>query len=177
MKLWIASELDRAELIRLGLTVAAMIIFSLLILWLKSDIDRRAQTLQRLRREYAVTVQTSAIGSTLKIDFEQARPFLKALENMLPTKDLLLQLPKDFAAFASRQGTTFGSLFGAEHNGVDGAPGSVEITLTAQGQYDGIAAFIRAISQSRYLIRLTRIDLTERSGVYEAKIFGAVYFQ
>lgn len=166
--------------IEIGLWVVLILFFGSLFWWLSSDLSRRAGDFQQQRQEVKARVEAIQSFTVLKAEFLRAKPYSSVLENILPTRDQLIELPKFFASLAGKYKVDFSSNFGAETMGQNGLPSSIGVTMTMSGPYDQLVNALRALERERFILTWDAIDLLiggEKSGAYRASLSARVFFR
>ena len=166
---------DKKELLHFWVTLGVVALLGLLTFLLGADMSRLANKIQQAREEHAGRVAAVSAFATLQSDAIRARPYSNALENILPTKDNLIEFPKEMKELGRRNGIDVAITFGAEAQSSGKSPGSIRFAMTADGSYDGIVAWMSAVEHSRYIVGWNSVDVVEQKGRYHASIDGRVF--
>lgn len=143
--------------------------------WLGYDMQTIVEGITKERRSILEEQRTIQSITTLKSGFDEAKGYVDILERLLPTKDALINFPKEMNELGRQQNIEATVSFGTETAGNESSPGSIQFLLNARGAYDAIANFLKAVEESRYLVAWDNIDISEHAGKYEAKINGKVF--
>jgi Tfp pilus assembly protein PilO len=166
---------DKKELRGFWVTIGAVVILVAITTWVGFDLYQLALTVQQERQERAERVAAAHALATLQSDALRAQAYRSTLENILPTKDTLIQFPKEIVALGKEGGEDVGVTFRTETASTEKTPGSIQFAMTVDGSYDEIAAFISRVERSRYIVAWDTIDVSEQKGRYRATIDGRVF--
>ncbi len=166
---------DKKELRSLWITLGAMAIAVALIIWVGYDVARLAKTVQQERSTQAERAMTTTALATLRADAFRAGAYRSTLENMLPTKDNLIQFPREMIALGKQANVEVAATFGSETPSTEKNPGTIRFAMTVDGAYDAIDAFLGSVERSRYIVAWDTIDIVEQKGRFRAIIDGRVF--
>ncbi len=166
---------DKKELRSVWITVSVVVALIVCIVFVGYDITRLANTVQQERKTQAEREAAARAIATLQDDALRAKQYRSTLENMLPTKDNLIQFPREVAALGKQYGTDVGVTFGSEIGSTEKAPGTIRFAMSVDGAYDAIVAFMGAVERSRYIVTWDTVDVAEQKGRYHATIDGRVF--
>lgn len=165
-------------LIRLGAALAIILGLLTFIMVLNSDLNKRLSRLNDYKAELQSREAAIGLLTQLKSDAERAEPFFSVLKNSLPSRDDLVLFPRELERFAKQYEVDFGFSFGEEAVGSASSPSAVKFTIVLEGQYDNLLAFLKAVEQSRYYIRLSSIDISRKEeGKFGLISSGEVYIR
>ncbi len=166
---------DKKELRGLLITAGVVVMLALLATWVGYDLRRLALEVQRARQEWQSRVAAGNALATLQSDAVRAQPYRSTLENILPTKDNLIQFPREMAALGKQGGADVGVTFGNEFASIEKTPGTIRFAMTIDGSYEAITAFMGGVERSRYIVAWDAVDISEQKGRYHATIDGRVF--
>lgn len=166
---------DKKELRRLWITIGAVAALIALTAWVGYDLKRLALIVQHERQERAERGAATTALATLRSDALRAKQYRSTLENILPTKDDLIQFPREMAALGKQGGVDVVVTFGAETASTEKTLGTIRFAMTVDGSYDAVAAFMGVVERSRYIVAWDAVDITEQKGRYHATIDGRVF--
>jgi len=148
-----------------------------LTIWLSGDLSRRAERIQNKKNEIASRSEKLGALAILKSDFESAKPYFSILDNILPTKDQLIRLPREFEDLAKANKINFGANFGEELASSEFAPGSIGFNFSITGSYDRITSFIKSAESGRYILDFGTFDISESGDGFKGALLGKVFSQ
>lgn len=166
---------DKKELRWLWITIGIVAAFIVLTIWVRYDISRLADAVRRGREGQAERAAAATALKTLQADALRAKPYRSTLENILPTKDNLIQFPREIVALGKQSGVDVAVTFGSETASTEKTPGSIRFAMAVDGTYDAIGVFLGAVERSRYIVAWDSIDVTDQKGRYRATIDGRVF--
>ncbi|MBI4034005.1 MAG: type 4a pilus biogenesis protein PilO [Candidatus Brennerbacteria bacterium] len=133
-----------------------------------------AATRQELN-ERSAALQSLA---SLRSDYaSKGQPYLNVLRNVVPQKDELIDLPKDFQAIAQEDGLEYGFTFLGEAPASAAALGSVKFSLSLGGGLTGLLSFLENMENFRYLVNLEDVSVSRGLEGMKMGIRGSVFFR
>ncbi len=159
------------------LATIGVAVFLSLSVWLSLDISRRAGIIQSKKNEVASRTEKLGSLAILKSDFESAKPYFSILENILPIKDQLISLPREFEDLAKTGKINFGAAFPEESAGSDIEPGFISFNFSIGGTYDRILSFIKSAESGRYILNFSSLDISEGGEGFRGSLSGKVFYQ
>ena len=160
-----------------GGTAAAVIILAAFILLIGADISKRADTINNQKQELAVRLGAVESLVSLRAGADRADRLFKALQDILPAKDQLLDLRKQLEFFARNNQLGLGFSFENEIPATDAAPGSNNFTMSGDGAYSNFINFLKAIEKSKYFVAFNFFDLNFKDRDSQIIIKGKVFSQ
>jgi len=163
-----------------NIALAGGIILTLLILifLLGNNISGRTVGIKNKNRDLAARLHAIESLSSLKTDAEKTAALRGALENLLPAKDQLIKFSKTLENYAKNNKMDFGFAFESEIPGAENTPGINNFILTSGGDYSNFLRFLNSIEQSKYLVKINYLELTEKeNSKYGILIKGKVFSQ
>ncbi len=125
------------------------------------SISTNAGEIERLRFEkanWASSVQSYVSAKTQYVS--KGREYERILENILPQRDQLIDLKRDFQFLASGEGLDLIFSFSGEREKGSPLVGAVGVTLTVQGKSeDEVMSFFDALGDFRYLFSIDSVSL------------------
>ncbi len=170
-------EFKMRLVINLGIVVGALFVASMIIVLLSYDIGRRALMIQGYTKELRARVDASLAISSLKTDFELAKPYFSVLENILPIRDSLISFPKDISFVAQKNKISAAVSFGSETASTVATPGFVNFSMVLEGSYDDILKFMAEVERGKYVIDWASVDFSFNKKNYTGTISGRVFSQ
>ncbi len=145
--------------------------------WLGFDSSRRVAAIENNKRELTFRSSASEALRVLKIGSEAVASERLFLDNILPPPDKIIDFPKDIQGLARINKVDPSFNFGEEVAGSETAPGQIAFSIIVKGGFNNLVNFIKALEQSRYLIRFDVYNLTVEDQNYQAMINGKVFSQ
>lgn len=176
----------RRLFIQIGIAVGLIILFSIFIIILNADINKRGLSIEDARVKLAMRNQTIELLSSSNSDLKKAEPLLQNLKNILPSRDELIyfkadELPalaKEYGLFIGFEWTKSGATAGT-----DSSPSYLQFSMNLSGSYENIIGFLRALERHPYFIQinLTSIERTAPKvagdpNIYIVSTSGKIFF-
>ncbi|PIT92506.1 MAG: hypothetical protein COU08_02075 [Candidatus Harrisonbacteria bacterium CG10_big_fil_rev_8_21_14_0_10_42_17] len=171
-------KVERKRIVKnISITGGVLVLLFAVTLFISSDIGKYADRIQKKKTDFAF--QGNAIESLalLKEGSKEALNSISLLQNLLPERDQLINLPKDLGRIARRHSLSFDFRFGSESPGTDALPGTVSIQLSVTGAYSDFLNFLREMRRSNYLIRIDSFDFSGEAPSYQVRMDGLVYIR
>ncbi len=166
-------------LIQIGIA-AAMIGISItavqVVAW---HLSSNAGKITKQRGELALRTRATESLATLKSDAEKAKPFAEVLNNVLPSKDRLINFGKELTDLAKQNGAEMSFDFGGETASTPETPGFIKFSMTGVATYGSWTKLLKDLEKSRLYIKINSTDLTRQPGTDSFNIVaeGQVFFQ
>lgn len=164
--------------LNIGITVGVVVIFTIGILIFGSNISADSEKIISTRKEvsdWTVSVQSySAVRSQYT---GKAKEYSEILEKVIPQKDELINLKKDFQYLASSEKLEMSFSFLGEQGTNAPQLGSVGVSLTIQGSMEMISSFLQKLENFRYLMGVESLTFDNREGKSNASIRGRIFFK
>lgn len=172
------ASFKKTLLIRIG--VSALLIFALavFIIILNININKRVRVIEQEKNDLAARNETINSLSDLQQEYEKAKPLFSQLTTALPTRDELINFPKELDAIAKRDKVDVGFSFGNEQPGTATESGFIKFTLSLAGSFQNILAFLTDLEAHPYFIHIPSLDLTRRDkNTYALVTTGEIFTQ
>ncbi len=143
----------------IGIAAGIIAILASFIMALNMDINRRVVAISDARSALALRSRTIELLTGTNTDLKKAEPLLASMQSLLPTKDLLINFPRELQKAAKNYLVDVGFSFGVERPPEKGQPGGIKFTMTVAGDYEGILDFLQFVETHRYLITLESVDV------------------
>ena len=169
----------RRLFIQIGVTAGLIILFSIFIVLLNSDINKSGLSIDAAKEKLNLRSQTIELLSSSNNDLKKAEPLLANLKTILPTQDELINFPAEITAIAKGYGVDIG--FEWKKGGTAGTPdgaGTVLFAMTLSGGYGDLSDFLAALERHRYFIRMEGVEIlrTDRTpNIFTIKTNGTIY--
>lgn len=162
------------EVIIILSTIGVSILFIILI---KLNIIHQQEILTKLRSQRVLLSQSAENLGLLKKDWEIASQYSNKISSLVPTKDNLVLLQKDFQQLALDSGVTLNFSFGTEKNSTQDDLGYISFSATADGSNDNVINFLKRIEEKFYSLKVDVIDIsTQSNGLIRVLMKGQVFF-
>ncbi|MCP6720406.1 MAG: hypothetical protein KJI72_03775 [Patescibacteria group bacterium] len=159
------------SLITIGVLVIGLLFFGFNVGKFTKKIVAARQELA----ERATSLQSLAI---LRSEYSnKGEPYLNVLYNIIPLKDELIDLSKDFQSLAASERLDYGFTFVGETPATPGNLGSVRFSLSLGGSLNQLIDFIENLQNFRYLINLENIAMSGGASQTSMDIKGSVFFR
>jgi Tfp pilus assembly protein PilO len=124
--------------------------------------------------------RSTALSSLASLRSEystKGQPYLNVLYNVIPQKDELIDLSKDFQAIAQENGLNYGFIFLGENPPSGGTLGSVNFSLSLGGELADLLSFLKNLENFRYLISLDNVSIAREPDLMRMNIRGSVFYR
>ena len=161
----------------LGIGIGVIVLLGGILFFLRVDLVSRVRAIESARQ--MLVSQKAAIESRglLKSDLEKSGPYYNLINNVLPIKDELVNVPGDLDAIARAHRGSFGINLGAETAPTIASPGHIQFKMTATGSYQDVIRFLDSVKASRYLVKYLDIHVTQKGNVFEESVNGQIFYQ
>lgn len=151
----------RRLFIQVGIALALIVLFTIFIVLLNSDINKRELSIEVSKEKLALRNQTIRLLSSSNDDLKKAQPLLANLKSILPNHDQLFTFKDEIAQTAKGYGVSIGIDFpkGGEQPGSETQPGSVKFEMTLSGSYENLVSFLKAFEMHRYFMQIDGIEI------------------
>lgn len=152
---------------------------STLLIFIGRNISKKTNQILTIRQELKSRLNAIQSLANLRQQSEQARANFNALQTLLPTKDDLVNIPKEFNELAKTNKIELGFSFGNETATTDSEPGFTAFNLTLSGSYDNLVKFLKALEKNRFSISFDSLDVTQdpQNQRFSALISGKIFSQ
>jgi Tfp pilus assembly protein PilO len=163
-------------IVNLATTLVVLAILIGLTFYLRADISAKADTLSSIHGELIERTKAFESLNSLRMDAKSVAPLFDKLRSILPKRDLLFNVQKDFQSLAQANKLGFNSQFGAESPETPDSPGKIRLEMAVQGSYNDILEFVKGIDASPYFINVINMDLVRQGGNFNANLSSEVSF-
>lgn len=171
-------EFKKKLFVNIGIAGGAVILFSIGIIVYGSNISTNSEEIIATRREvsnWAASVQSYfAVRSQYT---GKAKEYSEIIQKIIPLKDELINLKKDFQFLASSEKLEMSFSFSGEQGTNAPQLGSVGVNLGVQGDLDTVGKFLKKLEDFRYLMGVESLVFDNREGKSSASIRGRVFFR
>jgi Tfp pilus assembly protein PilO len=172
------SEFKKKLFINIGITVGVVILFSIGIIVYGSGISTNSEKIVRMRTDSSNLNTLIQSYSSVRSQYTgKAKEYSETIEKLIPQKDELINLRKDFQYLASSEKLEMSFSFLGEQSTAAPQLGSIGISLGVQGDLGTISSFLKKLEDFRYLMGVENLVFDNREGKSSASIRGRVFFR
>ncbi len=159
-----------------GLGALIILILGAVLIILRADILKKSGQINEIKKELGFRSTIIKSLSTMRGDINLIKPYVFGLDNILPTKDQLINFSKDLNMMAAQNKINLASNFSGEN--VESSKGLkwIGLTATAEGNSNDLINFLKAIESSRYSVKLDNVDFSEKDGKFKMFLNGKVFY-
>ncbi len=162
------------------ISVAFIIITTLFvgIFFFSGTISDYSRQIGLLRKQNADHSKAIAMLATLRSQYSSVvKQDLQVLDNTVPIKDQLINLPKEFQLLASQYGLSSSFSFVGENPSSPTSLGSIRFKLDVSGGFDQVIDFISSIQKFRYLSTYDSFSMTRSGTNGQLSTTGQIYYR
>ena len=151
-----------------------------LFLFLSNDLAVQAHAIAANRNTVEESAQALTLGTALARRAGEASHVLTAMNNLLPSKDALLEFPKWMSGIARGHNVVVRFSFqGDTTNPTATDPGSIGFSIDASGSHSDLSAFLEEVEakSTSFLVTFSSLNFRKDSATYRASAHGKVFFQ
>jgi len=149
------------------------------VLFFGSSVSGASESILKSRKElsdWAASVQTYALVSSQYTT--KARGYMNVLETVLPEKDKLIDLRKEFQFLGSEEGVSVNLGFSGERETDSAAVGSVGFTLNLGAeQMQPMVNFVKKLENFQYLVVIDSVSISEKDSDFVGLVRGRVLYR
>ncbi|MFA6407300.1 MAG: type 4a pilus biogenesis protein PilO [Candidatus Paceibacterota bacterium] len=162
-----------------GLITAIIIIaISGGIYFFASKITAYSNEILTLRTELALRSSSLTMLANLRSEYiSKAQKDFTALQNIIPVKDQLINIAKDFQFIATQAGFDSTFSFMSESPATVNTLGFLSFKLTFGGDFDKLLEFVKTLQDFRYLSDFTNFTITRGKDKAQLSVNGKVFFR
>ncbi len=166
-------------LTQVGVGLGSAVLAIGIVQFLAWHVNQNSTNITKLRNELALRTRATESLATLNNDAEKAKPFAQKLDNVLPSKDKLINFGKQLTDLAKQDGAEMSFDFGGETAATADTPGFIKFSLTGAATYGNWAKFLKDVEKSQLYIKFNSADLTRQPGTDSFNVVaeGQVFFQ
>lgn len=169
---------NKRIVVQLSISLGVIGALVLVILLFGLQISRLSEKIAATRAE--LNERSVALNSlaSLRSDFSlKGQSYLNVLYNVIPQKDELIDLSKDFQVIAQEDSLNYGFTFLGETPPSGNILGSVKFNLSLGGTLSKLLNFLKNMENFRYLISLENVSINRGSEGMKMDIRGSVFFR
>jgi hypothetical protein len=157
-------------------TIIAILVLGILLFGFR--INKFSNEIAAKRQE--LNERSSALQSlaSLQSDYStKGQPYLNVLYNVVPQKDELIDLSKDFQVIAQEDKLNYGFTFLGETPSSGEDLGAVKFSLNLGGTLNSLLNFLKDMENFRYLVNLDNVSISRGATKVEMNIRGSVFYR
>ena len=150
--------------------IVGLVFFALNI---KSDAKKIVEVRQELLNRSTSLKSFAFLSSQYNA---KGKDYLQILNNVTPTYDQLIDLPKSLQSLAAKEDLGFGFTFTGETLSTTDKLGEARFTINLQGELFQFLNFIEEMDKMRFITSLDSFDLSGEDNKSQMLIVGRVFF-
>jgi Tfp pilus assembly protein PilO len=159
-----------------GLGMLIILILSAGLFFFGFDISGKSDQIREIKSEIALRSKIINSLSAMRNDINMVQPYILGINNMLPTKDQLINFSKELDMTASQNKINLTSNFSGEDTKFSGELKWIGLTAAAEGDFNNLINFLKSIENSRYSVKLENIDFSEKDKKFKMLLNGKVFY-
>lgn len=163
-------------LLNIGISLGIILILGVALFFLSSEIKNNAKEIQEVKEKMVLRSQTTKSIALLRRESEQVEPYLAKLDNILITKDKLVNFSQDLNAIAKQNKINFKISLGKEIPKTESKLGEINITMTINGTLDNLIKFLKDLENIQYFVKLNKLDFTKKGNGFEGILNGVIFY-
>ncbi len=162
----------------LTISLVAIGVISIGLLFFGFNISKFSKKVVTVRQELVERSASLQSLAVLRSEYSsKGEPYLNVLHNIIPLKDELIDLSKDFQSLAAKERIDYGFTFIGETPATSNSLGSVRFNLSLGGSLDKLISFIENLQNFRYLVNLENISINKGELQMGMNVKGSVFFR
>ncbi|MBI5079545.1 hypothetical protein HZB06_02685 [Candidatus Wolfebacteria bacterium] len=161
--------------INIGISSAIFVLMLASFFFIGGDIAARAEKIKQLRGEINFRSQANQSLALLRRDAQKASAYVSVLDDILLSRDQLLDFPRQIEKLAFQDNVSFSFGFGAEtpKNGADF--GAINFSASSAGSFDNLVIFLKHIENSGYFMKIESFDLQRKERDFQGSFSGKIF--
>lgn len=155
---------------------AAVVILASALAYIGFDISQRVEKVKESRLVLSSSSQTGEKLALLRLDLAAFEPYTDDLENALPDKEQLINLPRELKTMAFQNSINLTSNFSGEEFKSSSNFNWLGLTVSTDGKFDNLINFLKLLDNSRYSVRFENIDLSFKDNGFKGTFVGKVFY-
>lgn len=148
------------------------------ILFFSSKVENLSEDIASTRRELLARTARLDIFTALRAEYnDRVKGYLSALYALVPEKDQLINLSKDFHTLAAQSRLTSSFMFVGETPPSDGKLGSVGFRINLRGTLEDFFTFTEKFEKFHYLSLISNFSIARGETASDMLAQGNVYFR
>ncbi|HDH07564.1 MAG TPA: hypothetical protein ENG89_00905 [Candidatus Moranbacteria bacterium] len=163
-------------LLNIGISFGIVVLLGVALFFLSSIVEDKAEQIRKAKEELSFRSQVSESIALLRNESGQVEPYLDDLENILITKDNLVNFSQDLKTIAQQNQISLNLSFGTETPKTKNELGKINFTITIDGDFDNLIKFLKDLENSKYFVKLDKLDLTKKGGGLKIILKGVIFY-
>ena len=164
--------------LELGISVVLILGLTGGILFFGSRLETSAEEMRQVRAELALRSKSLNAVAALRSEYDmKIKERLKALIILIPVKDQLINLTKDFQLVSSKDGLQSTFTFVGESSATDFGLGKVTFRLSTEGDFEKLIGFVTTLQNFHYLSSFDSFSLLRGKESSVLGTHGSVFFR
>ncbi len=163
--------------VKLSISLGIIAVLVLGIIFFGFRVDSLSEKVITTRQELGERSRSLQSLASLRSDYStKGQSYLNVLYNVIPEKDELIDLSKNFQVIAQEGQLDYGFTFLGENPPIAENLGSVKFSLSLGGSLNELLSFLKNLENFRYLISLENVSLN-RADRMRMNIRGDVFYR
>lgn len=162
---------------QISISLTVILLLAALLLLIGRDISLKTANIKQQRQDFSLRSQALNSLAFLRSEAERSKNILKAIQDLLPQSDQLINFPKSLEGLAKNNQLSFGFSFNSETPAEENKPAINAFTLNLSGQYNNFLNFLKAVERSQYFVAFDFLDLNKKGADFEIIMKGRVFSQ
>ncbi|MEK7555539.1 MAG: type 4a pilus biogenesis protein PilO [Patescibacteria group bacterium] len=163
-------------ILNIGVSLGIVLLLGAALFFLNSEIQNKVKQITEAKKGLNFRSQLSESITLLRNESEQVEPYLNDLENILITKDKLVNFSQDIKTIGQQNQINLNFSFGAETPKTKDEPGKIGLIITADGNLNNLISFLRGLENSKYFVKLNKLDLTKQGDKFKGILNGEIFY-
>lgn len=159
-----------------GLGILMILLLGGGLVFIGIDISKKSEQIKEIRNEISLRSKIINSLSTIRGEINKVQPYILGIENLLPTKDQLINFSKELDTAAAQNKVSLASNFSGEDARSSGDLKSLGLTASTEGDFSNLISFLKSVENSRYAVKLENIDLSERDKKFKMLFNGKIFY-
>lgn len=164
----------KKQLFTIGVGIIIIVVLITALIFIGFDISKKAIKVSESKQDIYFRSNIIKSLSILRSDINKIQPYIYGLNNVLPTKDQLINFPRELSLIASQNKINLSFNFSGENS--NDRLKWIELTGTAEGDFINIINFLKSIENSNYSVKIDNIDFNEKDDVSKTIFNGKVFY-
>jgi len=170
--------LKKKIIIEVSITAFIIVAFTSGIYFFGGKISAYSDEIKSLHLELATRSGTLNSIAALRSEYNsKVKNYFPVLYNVIPVKDQLINIAKDYQFLAAQSGLNLSFMFMNESAASASSFGSLNFRLTINGDFDKLLAFVPTLQKFRFLSSYQTFSLTRGKEQSQMVTQGQVYYR
>jgi Tfp pilus assembly protein PilO len=175
-------EIQKKLVLAAGSSLGFVAALALILWFLSAGLKTLSGEIASRRQDYFSRVNQIELLSQLKQDLPKANYYYSVIDNILPTREELYLFTNEINLLAQTRGISRPVFsFTGEILPTETTVGQASFNLSLEGRYASILGFIQAVENSRFLVKISGLDLlrvgSPADNNFRGTLSGKAFFQ